>query len=54
MCGDLFGRMGITPAKFECSDCGWRGRLVLKATNSPMGPKEVAIVATALDTRSLK
>ena len=44
--GDMSGHMGITPLKFECA-CGWRGRLILKATNRKMGPKEVAIMAEA-------
>lgn len=47
MSGDTSGHMGITPVKFECLDCGWRERLVLKATNRPLGIKEVAILAEA-------
>jgi hypothetical protein len=48
MSGDLWGHMGILPPKFECEECGWRARLVLKATNKPLGVKEVEIVAEAL------
>ena len=51
MTGDMSGHMAITPVKFECLDCGWRERLVLKATNRPMGLKEVAIMAEALDLK---
>jgi len=47
MSGDMSGHMGITPVKFECRDCGWRERLVLKATNRPLGVKDVAIIAEA-------
>lgn len=48
MNGDMSGHMAITPVKFECMDCGWRERLVLKATNKRLGLKEAAIMAEAL------
>ena len=47
MSGDLWGHMGILPPKFECEECGWRARLVLKATNRPLSIKDVVIVAEA-------
>jgi len=47
MSGDMSGHLGITPIKFECLSCGWRERLVLKATNRRMGWREVAIMAEA-------
>jgi ssDNA-binding Zn-finger/Zn-ribbon topoisomerase 1 len=46
--GDLWGHMGILPPKFECEECGWRARLVLKATNKPLSIKDVEIVAEAI------
>ena len=53
--GDMSGHMAITPVKYECLDCGWRERLVVKATNRPLGWKEMAIIAEALDlTRKIK
>ena len=51
MSGDMSGHMAITPVKFECLDCGWRERLVIKATNRPLGWKEMAIIAEALNLR---
>ncbi len=54
MNGDMSGHVGITPVKFECLDCGWRERLVLKATNRPMGVKDVAIIAEALALKKEK
>jgi RNase P subunit RPR2 len=45
--GDMSGHMGILPVKYECLDCGWRERLVVKATNRKLGVKEVAIIAEA-------
>ncbi len=47
MDGDMSGHMGMLPVKFECRDCGWRERLVIKATNRKLGLKEVAIIAEA-------
>ncbi len=51
MNGDLSSHIGLLPVKFECLDCGWRERLVVKATNRKMGIKEVAIIAEALNFR---
>jgi len=52
--GDMSGHMAITPVKYECLDCGWRERLVIKATNRPLGVKEMAIIAEALSLRDRK
>ncbi len=54
MSGDMSGHLAITPVKYECLDCGWRERLVIKATNRPLGWKEMAIIAEALDLRDKK
>jgi len=51
MSGDMSGHMAITPVKYECLDCGWRERLIIKATNRPFGWKEMAIIAEALDLK---
>lgn len=51
MSGDMPGHMGLLPLKFECLDCGWRERLVVKATNRKLGLKEVAIIAEALNLK---
>ena len=51
MSGDMSGHMGLLPVKFKCLDCGWRERLVVKATNRKMGLKQVAIIAEALNLR---
>jgi RNase P subunit RPR2 len=50
MNGDMSGHMGLLPVKFECLDCGWRERLVVKATNRKLSMKEVAIIAEALNS----
>ena len=49
MSGDMSGHLGLLPVKFECLDCGWRERLVVKATNRKLGVKQVAIIAEARD-----
>jgi predicted RNA-binding Zn-ribbon protein involved in translation (DUF1610 family) len=54
MGGDMSGHMAITPVKYECPDCGWRERLVIKATNRPLGVKEMAIIAEALSLKDRK
>ena len=52
MTGDISGHMGLTPPKFECKECGWRERLVLKATNRPTTIKDVVIMAEAKDAEN--
>ena len=47
MSGDLWSHLGWAPPKFECEDCGWRARLVLKATNKRLSVKDVEIIAEA-------
>lgn len=52
--GDMSSQLTITPIKYECKDCGWRERLVLKATNKPLGLKEMALIAEALNFKEPK
>jgi hypothetical protein len=49
--GDMSGHLTMFPIKCECLDCGWRERLVLKASNRPLGLKEMALIAEALDLK---
>lgn len=51
MKGDMSSHLAITPIKYECLDCGWREQLVIKATNRPLGWKEVTIIAEVLDLK---
>ena len=44
---DALGHMGIAPPKYECKKCGWRGELVVKASNKPTTVKDVVIMAEA-------
>ena len=45
--GDMSSHLGWTPPKFECEECGWHARLVLKATNKKLSVKDVEIIAEA-------
>ena len=47
--GDILGHMGLTPPKYECRECGWREKTVLKATNRPTSIKDVVIMKEAKD-----
>jgi RNase P subunit RPR2 len=49
MSGDLWSHLGWTPPKFECEECGWQARLVLKATNKRLSVKDVEIIAEAAE-----
>ena len=50
--GDTMAHMGFSPPKYECRECGWRERTVLKATNKPTTVRDVAIMAEAKDADS--
>ena len=52
MTGDMSAHMGWTPPKYECRECGWRERLVLKATNRPTSVKDVVIMAESKDAEN--
>jgi hypothetical protein len=52
MSGDLWSHMGLLPAKFECPECGWRARLVLKATNKRLSVRDVEIIAEARESEN--
>jgi Zn finger protein HypA/HybF involved in hydrogenase expression len=52
MSGDLWSHLEWTPPKFECEECGWQRRVVLKATNKRLSVKDVEIIAEASDSES--
>ncbi len=47
--GNMSAHMGLTPPKYECPECGWHERTVVKATNRPTSIREVVIMAEAKD-----
>ena len=52
--GDVLGHMGLTPPKYECPKCGWREKLVVKATNKPTTVKDVVLMAEAKEAERKK
>ena len=50
--GDMWGHLGMLPPSYECSDCGWQERLVLKATNRAHNVRDVELIREAMDTAS--
>jgi len=49
MIGDMSAHMGFTPPKYECRECGWIEKTVLKATNKPTTVRDVVVMAEAKD-----
>jgi hypothetical protein len=49
MGGDMWGHIGFVPPSYECPDCGWQERLVLKATNRPLSVRDVELIREAMD-----
>jgi predicted RNA-binding Zn-ribbon protein involved in translation (DUF1610 family) len=47
--GDMWGNLGIVPPSYECPDCGWQERIVLKATNKPLTVRDVELIREAMD-----
>jgi hypothetical protein len=54
MSGDMSGQTAMTMPKFECLDCGWRGRQAIYATNRPLDKKMMAVVADSSGVESKK
>jgi rubrerythrin len=52
--GDVMGRMGLTPPKYECPKCGWQEKLVVKATNKPTTVKDVVLMTEATEAERKK
>ncbi len=49
MGGDMWGHLGMLPESYECPDCGWQERIVLKATNRKMSVRDVELTREAMD-----
>ena len=49
--GDMWAHIGILPPSYECLDCGWQERIVLKATNKKLTIREVEIIREAMDVK---
>lgn len=49
--GDMWGHLGMLPPSYECPDCGWQERVVLKATNKRMSVRDVELIREAMDIK---
>ncbi len=49
MQGDTSGHVAMTLPKFECLDCGRKGRLTIYATNRPINGKQIETVSKAIE-----
>ncbi len=49
--GDMWAHIGLLPPSYECPDCGWQERIVLKATNRPLTVREVELIREAMDEK---
>jgi len=47
--GDMWGHLAMLPEIYECIDCGWQTRLVLKATNRQMRVRDIELIREAMD-----
>lgn len=47
--GDMWAHIGMLPPSYECTECGWQERIVLKATNKKLSVREVELIREALD-----
>ncbi|XHH10213.1 MAG: hypothetical protein ACFCUE_06165 [Candidatus Bathyarchaeia archaeon] len=47
--GDMWGHLGMVPPSYECPDCGWQERIVIKATNKPLTVREVELIRETMD-----
>ena len=52
--GDMWSHVGMLPPSYECPDCGWQERLVLKATNKPLTVREVELIREAMDEKEVE
>ncbi len=49
--GDMWAHIGLLPPSYECPECGWQERVVLKATNKRMSVRDVELIREALDVK---
>ena len=47
--GDMWAHIGMLPPSFECPECGWQERIILKATDKTLTIREVEIIREAME-----
>ena len=49
--GDMWAHIGILPPSYECLECGWQERIILKATSKKLSVREVELIREAMETK---
>jgi hypothetical protein len=49
--GDMWAHIGLLPPSYECPDCGWQERVILKATNKPLSVRDVELIREAMGVK---
>ncbi len=49
--GDMWAHIGLLPPSYECLECGWQERVVLKASNKRMSVRDVELIREAMDVK---
>jgi hypothetical protein len=52
--GDMWAHIGMLPPSYECPDCGWQERIIIKATNKKLSVSEVELIREAMDVEKSK
>jgi hypothetical protein len=52
--GDMWAHIGMLPPSYECPDCGWQERTVIKATNKKLSVREVELIREAMEVEDSK
>jgi len=52
--GDMWAHIGMLPPSYECPDCGWQERIIIKATNKKLSVREVEFIREAMDVEKSK
>jgi hypothetical protein len=47
--GDMWAHIGLLPPSYECTECGWQERIVLKAINKKLSVRDVELIREAMD-----
>jgi transposase-like protein len=47
--GDMWAHIGMLPPSYECPDCGWQERTVIRATNKKLSVREVELIREAME-----
>jgi transposase-like protein len=52
--GDMWAHIGMLPPSYECPDCGWQERIIIKATNKKLSVRDVELIREAMDVEKSK